>query len=360
MIIGMLGILKAGGAYLPIDPGYPAERIKYMLKDSIAKILVTVPGLSEKLEKLLIVNCQLLMVNEMSPNRRKLNNPPKEAKSTGNYQLTVNHLQLEQANLVYIIYTSGSTGRPKGVMAQHGNVVRLVKHTNYIDFARGDRLLLTGTIGFDITTFEIWGPLLNGLMLHLADREMILKGEELKTSLLMYRINILHLVPQLFNQLASAPGGLELFATLDYLLVGGDLVSPGYINQVRKRYNGLKIIHMYGPTENTTFSTFYPVHKELKSSIPIGKPIGNSCAYVVSRDNKLQPVGIAGELQVGGDGLARGYLNQPELTAEKFIEQVAGAGDRCRYEASSNKKFLRGGPKPGIWHGGWGMGTSNF
>ena len=126
MIIGILGTLKAGGAYLPIDPDYPEERINYMLTDSNTKFLVTTRGLSEKFKKLLIVNCQLLIVNERPPNRRRLNNPPKEANSVNNYQLTINNLQLKWTNLAYIIYTSGSTGKPKGVPVEHVSVVNVL------------------------------------------------------------------------------------------------------------------------------------------------------------------------------------------------------------------------------------------
>ncbi len=317
MIIAILAILKAGGAYMPIDPDYPEERINYMLADSKVQFLL-IDNPSQHF------NCQLLMVDEELPGSRRLNNPPQE---------TNNNLQLKGNNLAYILYTSGSTGKPKGVMVEHKNVVRLVKNSNYIDLARGNRLLLTGNIVFDITTFEIWGSLLNGLNLYLPDQEVILDGEKLKQVLSENKINILHLVPQVFDQLASLPGGLEIFSGLDYLLVGGDLVRPRYINELKNKFKQLKILHMYGPTENTTFSTCYPVEKPVEDRLPIGKPIGNSCAYVaaIHNPNKLQPVGIVGELLVGGDGVARGYLNNPELTAEKFD-----------HDEKINQKFLRG------------------
>ena len=286
MIIGILAILKSGGAYLPIDPDYPHERIDFILNDSAAKVVLT--------DDLII----------------------KAALHTQKTPLT----QVTQPeNAVYIIYTSGSTGKPKGVVVEHRNVVRLVKNTNYIAFSEGARLLLTGAVAFDITTFEIWGPLSNGLSLYLAPQEDIVIGERLKDLLVKNRITILHLVPQVFNQLVSAPGGLDIFAGLTYFLVGGDVVNPVYINKLRRKFKGLRILHMYGPTENTTFSTYCVVDRKFDTAVPIGKPIANSCAYVVDRDCKLQPIGVVGELIVGGEGLARGYLNRPELTAEKFV-----------------------------------------
>jgi amino acid adenylation domain-containing protein len=255
----------------------------------------------------------------------------------------------------YVIYTSGSTGEPKGVMVEHRNVSHLVKNTNYIDLREGERLLLTGAFGFDITTFEFWGPLLNGLSLYLVDKNVILDAEELKNVIVKNRISILHLIPQLFNQVTDQQPGI--FAGLKYLLVGGDVVSPGYINRVRNKYRDLKILHMYGPTENTTFSTFFPVNENYEGSIPIGKPIGNTAVYVVDGSNQLQPIGAAGELCVTGHGLARGYINQPELTKEKFIpnpfafhplvpdgyepmEIIYKTGDLARWLPGGNIEFI--------------------
>ncbi|HLP61372.1 MAG TPA: non-ribosomal peptide synthetase, partial [Candidatus Deferrimicrobium sp.] len=294
MITGLLGILKSGGAYLPIDPEYPQERIDYMLKDSNARILIN---------KSEIRNSKF----ETNPNDQKINDPN------------------NSSNLAYLIYTSGSTGRPKGVMIEHRNVSRLVKNSDYIHFTPHDRLLPTGSPAFDITTFEIWGPLCNGAMLSLVSKDMILNAGKLKKVLVNHDITILHLIPQLFNQLAA--GDSELFARLRCFLVGGDLVSSAYINALRKRYNHLKILHMYGPTENTTFSTYFPVEQDYELNIPIGTPVANSTAYIIDKYGHLQPVGVMGELCVGGEGIARGYLNHPELTSEKFKHDLWDYGD---------------------------------
>ncbi|MGD2089379.1 MAG: amino acid adenylation domain-containing protein [Candidatus Aminicenantes bacterium] len=311
VIAGILAILKVGGAYMPIDPDYPKERIKYVLEDSGTNMLLITTGLSGKLEKLSIDNCQFLMVNEKSPARRRLNTPPEEAN---------NNLQLKSASLAYILYTSGSTGRPKGVMVEHRNVGRLVKNTNYIEFKQGDRILQTGALEFDASTFEIWGSLLNGLTLYLLRKEQILSVETLKAAVTKFNITTLWMTAPWFNQVSTTKN--EVFAGLKNLLVGGDVLSPYHINRVREKYPELNIINGYGPTENTTFSTSFQIDKVYNrqgETIPIGKPIANSTAYIVDLYNHLQPVNVPGQLWVGGDGVVRGYLNNPELTAEKFV-----------------------------------------
>jgi acyl-coenzyme A synthetase/AMP-(fatty) acid ligase/acyl carrier protein len=158
--------------------------------------------------------------------------------------------------------------------------------------------------------------LLNSGQLVLVDKEVILNAYRLAGALASHRINTLWLSAPLFNQLMQE--NIELFAPLRYLLVGGDVLSPGHINRVKLKFPGLKIINGYGPTENTTFSTTYLIEKEFEYNIPIGRPIANSTSYIYDKYNRLTPIGAAGELVVGGDGVACGYLNNPELTAEKF------------------------------------------
>ncbi|MCK5058179.1 MAG: amino acid adenylation domain-containing protein, partial [Candidatus Aminicenantes bacterium] len=310
MLIGILGILKAGGAYLPIDPGYPEQRKAYMLRDSSAKVLLTTKGCNNDAETFKSQQVERIFIEKITSGRvgsRKVM-PPDQA---------------FPYNLAYIIYTSGSTGQPKGIMVDHFNVVRLVKNTNYVTFRPGDRVLPTGALEFDASTFEIWGGLLNGLRLCLVSEDVILSPNRLKEAILKNKITTMWLTSPLFNQLMQEDIGI--FCSLRNLLVGGDALSPPHINRLREKYSTLDIINGYGPTENTTFSTTYLITGIYSTNIPIGKPIANSTAYIVDRFAHLQPVGVPGELLVGGAGVARGYLNNPELTSEKFIPAARGA-----------------------------------
>ncbi|MDP4146802.1 MAG: amino acid adenylation domain-containing protein [Bacillota bacterium] len=325
MIVGIMGILKAGGAYLPIDSEYPNERIEYMLKDSGTEILLTQKQLVGKIKfsgNIIEVNREELYVGDSS-NLKKINTPN---------------------DLAYIIYTSGTTGFPKGVLCEHKNVIRLVKNTNYIEFNKDDKILQTGSMVFDASTFEVWGALLNGIELYLAKKEIIMQAELLEEFVTNHNITILWLTSELFNQIADA--NLGVFKNLRYLLVGGDVLSIKYINLVRRKYENIKIINGYGPTENTTFSTIYLIEKTFNSNIPIGKPISNSNAYILDKNNKLMPIGVYGELCVSGDGLSRGYLNRIELTSEKFIEnpykpreRMYKTGDLARWLPDGNIEF---------------------
>ena len=260
MAVGTLAILKAGGTYLPIDPEYPAERIEFLLEDSKASLLLTKPEWIDRFHYTgeIIDLCR----------------PPEEAKNPHNLA-DVN----DPSDLAYIIYTSGSTGRPKGVMIEHRSVIRLVINQDFIDFSPGYRLLMTGNFAFDISTLEIWGPLLNGLTLYLLEKEKLLDPDKFERELADNQIDIVHLVSPLFSQLSQA--NPEMFSTVQTLLVGGDVVSTNHVNVVRKHCPKLKVIHSYGPTENTTFSTTYHVNRDYDAALPIGKPLRHSTAYVV-------------------------------------------------------------------------------
>jgi amino acid adenylation domain-containing protein len=311
MIVGILAILKADCAYLPIDPDYPLERKMFMLDDANVDVLLTSSALLE--ESSFRFKGEIIPLDDMG----SFCGRGKEADG-GITQETVN----KSGKPAYIMYTSGSTGRPKGVMVEHQNVVRLVVNTNYVELTEETRILQTGAPVFDATTFEIWGALLNGGQLVLVEKETILDAHRLDQALKQNKINTLWLTSPLFNQLTTEKH--DMFSTLDYLLVGGDVLSPDFINPVRDKNKTLKIINGYGPTENTTFSTTFLIDKTFDQTIPIGRPINNSTAFILDRYGRLQPIGIFGELWVGGDGLSRGYINSPELTNEKFSGAVIG------------------------------------
>ncbi|MCP4150308.1 MAG: amino acid adenylation domain-containing protein, partial [bacterium] len=308
VITAILGILKTGAAYMPLNVKYPPERIRIILQDSNAKVLITTAEYAEYAGKIAF-------------NGESINiEAPRETAGEKPREQSIDNEKITPANTAYIIYTSGSTGKPKGVVVQHRNVVRLVKKTNYITFTTRDRIMQTGALEFDASTFEIWGSILNGLSLYqVQETSEIISPESFNKILKKHQVTIAWLTSPLFNQLSQSTTGLDAFASLRVLLTGGDVLSPPHINRVRKKYPRLKIINGYGPTENTTFSTTYLIDKHYEKSIPIGTPIANSTAYIVDKNFNPVPVGVPGELLVGGDGVARGYLNSPELTAEKFV-----------------------------------------
>ncbi|MCX6584304.1 MAG: AMP-binding protein, partial [Candidatus Aminicenantes bacterium] len=273
MIVGILGILKSGGAYLPIDPEYPKERIDYMLKDSGAKLLLTTNN--KEGEKVRSWEGEKVLLNHLSFHH-------------SSFIIHHSSHSSHSSHLAYIIYTSGSTGKPKGVLVGHRNVVRLVKNTNYISFESTDRILQSGALEFDASTFEIWGALLNSLTLYVVEKEKILNPGWLKNAIRSYGISIIWMTSLLFNQMLQTD--IEIFEGLKNLLVGGDVLSPTHIGRLRSRYTRLKIINGYGPTENTTFSTTFSIDREYLLNIPIGDPIANSTAYIVDEYNHLQPI----------------------------------------------------------------------
>ncbi len=328
MIIGILGILKAGGAYLPIDPDYPPERINYMLADSKTKFLVTTTGLSEKFKKLLIVNCQLLIVNEKPPGCPGFNNPPKEANSINNYQLTIDNLQLECSNLAYIIYTSGTTGKPKGVLIRHGNVVRLMVNDKFqFNFNENDVWTLFHSLCFDFSVWETYGALLYGGRLVIVPKMLARDTEGFIKLLKKNQVTILNQTPSAFYNLVN----LELKQPkrglhLKYIIFGGEALAPTRLEEWKATYPQTRLINMYGITETTVHVTFKEItNKEIQSNTSnIGQPIPTLSVYLMDKYLNPVPIGVAGELVVAGAGVVRGYLNRPELTSERFCLRQPG------------------------------------
>ena len=307
MIIAMLGILKAGGVYLPLDPSYPSERLKFMVEDAKVAILITHSLIINQWES--SVNSTLICLDQdweiitQEPSQNPIN-------------------QTTAENLAYIIYTSGSTGQPKGVAVPHKAVIRLVRNTNYIELLSSDKIAQVSNTSFDAATFEIWGALLNGAELIGINRDILLFPEEFARKIQKEQITVLFLTTALFQQMARIVP--QAFASLRYLLFGGELVDIRWVKKVLKHNPPQHFLHVYGPTENTTFSSYYLIQDlpELMTSLPIGRPISNTTIYILDQQLNPVPVGITGEIYLGGDGLARGYLNRPQLTAEKFISRI--------------------------------------
>lgn len=327
MIISILGILKVGATFLPIDINYPSERINYIINNSKSN-LILIPKNSINNINYTIKTLVIEQNNLESLQLSKENTP----------------ITYSTDNIAYIMYTSGSTGNPKGVMVTHKNIVRLVKNNKFINFNPNEHILQTGSIVFDACTFEIWSALLNGYQLFLIKKEDLLSPQQLQKYLLENKISTLWLTAPLFNQLCES--NPYMFSSVKNLLTGGDVLSPKHINMLKKACPNLTVINGYGPTENTTFSCCFTIDKEYQHSIPIGKPISNSTAYVISSSGSLCPIGVPGELWVGGDGVARGYLNNEALTHEKFIKNpftngiIYKTGDLVKWLSDGNIEFI--------------------
>ncbi len=309
LIVGMLAILKAGGIYVPLDASYPDERLELMLADAGAAIVLVHAATRERLAgraRLVAVDGDEWMGEKAGPLSLRV---PAEA-------------------LAYVIYTSGSTGRPKGVAVPHRAVVRLVRETSYVSLGPGDRLGQAASISFDAATWEIWGALLTGAAVVVIPREAALSSEAFAALLREQRITALFLTTALFNKMSrEVPAA---FAGLDHLLFGGELVDPPAVRSVLAAGGPRRLLHVYGPTESTTYASWHPIAKVAPgaSSIPIGEALSNTTLWVLDRWQTPVPRGAAGELCIGGDGLAQGYWRRPELTAERFVPHPWGIGER--------------------------------
>ncbi len=332
LVIGILAILKAGGAYVPLDPEYPQERLRFMLQDTGAVVVLTQSDLKTRLPD--SSTAQLLCLDS---DRALWSEQPITPPTTG----------ATPDSLAYVIYTSGSTGIPKGVEVCHTNIVRLVCGTDYARFDEDRNFLLLAPIAFDASTFELWGALLHGARCTIfPDRVPTLKA--LEAVLQRHKVDTLWLTASLFNVIVDEnPSILE---GVSQLLTGGEALSLPHVRRALTQLPYTQLINGYGPTESTTFACCYPIPRDLPadgSSVPIGRPISNTMCYVLDAYCNPSPVGVAGELYIGGAGLARGYLNRPELTAERFVaspflagERLYRTGDRARWRADGVIEFL--------------------
>ena len=333
MVAATLAILKAGGAYLPLDPGYPRERLNFMLNDTRAPVLLTQQKLATVIDgRGACVICIDQDWKQIAREPRE--NPPAAAGAE---------------NLAYVIYTSGSTGKPKGICIPQKAVNRLVRGSDYVQLGAQDRVAQVSNISFDAATFELWGALLNGGRLVIIDKDIALSPRDFVARLRSEKITAMFLTTALFNLLiAENPAAFE---TLEHLLFGGEAVDPKRVREALQHGPPRRLLHVYGPTEVTTFATWHLIQDvaESASTVPIGRPIANTEAYILDRHGRPAPVGVPGELYLGGDGLARGYLNRPELSAEKFVphpfsacpgERLYRSGDLARFRGDGAIEFI--------------------
>ncbi|PFZ35429.1 non-ribosomal peptide synthetase, partial [Bacillus wiedmannii] len=317
MIVGMLGILKAGGAYLPIDPAYPADRIDYMLKDSKSKIVVTQRKINNHLDRDVT---KIYLDDQQIYSKSRLNLEP------------INNGE----NIAYVIYTSGSTGKPKGVPIRHRSVINLSTwfgHTYKL--SENKNVLQNTSISFDVSVEEIIAPLLNSGTLYITSEEEAFHREKFREFVQKNEINIVQLVPSSLQEFIL--GGNKL-GSINVLICGGEALPQSMKREVIEL--GYPLYNCYGPTETTVDAI--TAKCDDSEYVVIGKPIANTQVYIVNPDRQLQPVGIPGELCIGGEGVADGYLNKPDLTAEKFIDNPFNPGNRM-YKTGDLAKWKEDG-----------------
>ena len=327
MVISMVSILKIGCVYVPIDIAYPIERIKYMIEDTESEVVITDNILEVTLKD---INNKRIIVDQLNFNqsfdKSKL---PK--------------IQLNPEDPAYIIYTSGSTGKPKGVVIPHKGIVRLVRNTNYVEIFQKDIIAQISNASFDAATFEIWGSLLNGAMLCIIKKELILSNIQFYNIIRIKNISLLFITTSLFNQYAKFNN--KTFSILRSLFFGGEISNPESVKLVFDNCPNLSLYNVYGPTESTTFTTFHKIVAEdfNKKSLPIGKPISNSTTYITDQNHNLIPIGFPGELLIGGDGLAIEYFKSPELSKERFINLPQLSNSKRVYRSGDLARFLHDG-----------------
>ena len=330
-VTAMLAILKAGCAYVPLDPSHPKERLALIIEDAGLKTVICHTTHQASLPP--HMSDQLIMDRDW-PRIATLSDDNPTPAADGDC-------------LAYVIYTSGSTGKPKGVCIPHKAVNRLVTNTNYIALTTDDVVAQAANMAFDAATFEIWGALLNGGRLHIVTKEVLLSQSQFTQDLRAQGITTLFLTTALFNQMIHQDAGA--FGGLKQLLFGGEACDPKRIRECLMKAPPRRLVHVYGPTETTTFATWFEVLEVAPDArtVPIGRPIANTTCHVLDANLQPQPIGVIGELYIGGAGVASEYLDRQELSAERFIispfddgDRLYRSGDLVRYRADGALEFV--------------------
>ncbi|HTU35029.1 MAG TPA: non-ribosomal peptide synthetase [Candidatus Acidoferrum sp.] len=331
MIIALVAVLKAGGAFVPLDPTDPTERVEFLLRDAGLDLVLSHKRLASRID----ASRRFISIEEIEARgseRDDSNLPPASGPTS----------------LAYVMYTSGSTGRPKGVMVENRAIVRLVCNTNYCHFGPEEVFLQFAPASFDASTLEIWGPLLNGgrlVVMRPGPASLADLGREIREN----GVTTLWLTSGLFNLMVEQR--LEDLHGVRQLLAGGDVLSPRHVRTVMDNLPDCRLINGYGPTENTTFTCCHTVGRDRRvgETIPIGRPIANTRVYILDGEMNAVAPGQAGELYAAGDGVARGYFNDPKATADKFIRdpfstdctgRMYRTGDLARWREDGAIEFL--------------------
>jgi len=321
MIVGLYGVLKAGGAYVPLDPNYPPERVRFMLEDCQAPVLLTQSSLVANLPE---HNAEVLCLDTFDWGTDTASNP--DAPVSGE-------------NLSYVIYTSGSTGKPKGVCIEHRNAVALIRWAETVFSAdEWSGVLASTSICFDLSVFEIFCTLGLGGRVVLVSNALALSDLPAEAS-----VSLINTVPSAIAELVRNQGVPDSVNTIN---LAGEPLSTALVNEIYDLGTVERVNDLYGPSEDTTYSTW--TRREAQAPASIGRPIANTRVYLLDASLQPVPIGVPGEIYLAGDGITRGYLNRPELTAEKYLHDPFGAegeklyrtGDLARYRHDGSLEYI--------------------
>ncbi|WP_188938391.1 non-ribosomal peptide synthetase, partial [Puia dinghuensis] len=334
MIVGILGILKAGGAYVPLDPEYPAERLAYMLAETKAKVVVSSGDMGARLP--VGEGVRIVLLDE-------------ETAFIGECPVERVERSLRPEHLAYVIYTSGSTGQPKGVMIEHRSLMDyLFGLAQATTISQCRSFALVSTLSADLGNTVIYSALVWGGALHVLSTAVVNDSSLAPAYFSRQGIDCVKIVPSHWRALSS---GEQLLLPEKILIFGGEALPAEVVTKLRSEGNGCQVVNHYGPTETTIGKLLHTIApgREYSGVVPIGRPFGNTRVYVLNEQGKLCPKGIVGELYVGGDGLARGYLGQPEWTEERFVpdgfsgqagDRLYRTGDLVRWLPDGNMEYI--------------------
>jgi amino acid adenylation domain-containing protein len=323
MIVGMIGILKAGCAYVPFNTDYPAERLKFIIEDTNIKYIVTTDNELTGSRGLEIFDCI-------------------DIKDSNSSSTLSPKIETDIDSCIYVMFTSGTTGRPKGIAVSHRNVIKLVYDKGEIAVKESDRVLQWSNYSFDGSTYDIYSSLLTGASLYMIRDDWASNADELTRTIEEKKITVCFITTALFNAFVDVQ--LNALKGLRKILFGGEMVSLSHVSKALTVLGEGKIVHVYGPTETTVYATGYPIYEINKDgSIPIGKPLSNTQLFVLDENRKPVPIGVAGELFIGGDGVSLGYVNNEELTKERFVENPFAENKETNKSKKHSDKLYKTG-----------------
>ncbi|MFY0631879.1 MAG: amino acid adenylation domain-containing protein, partial [Flavobacteriaceae bacterium] len=328
MIVSILAILKCGGVYVPLNSEFPSERLQYIIRNAgIKEVVCTDESLINEKR---LDDCNIILISDW--------------KSQSNEE---NLVKVNQDSLAYIMYTSGTTGNSKGVKVSHRNIIKLVYDENEIAVNSNDKVLQWSNFAFDGSTYEIFSALLKGASLSLITQEEASSAIKLTDFIEKEAITVVFMTTALFN--ASIDYNASAFYNVRKLLFGGELVSVPHVKKALDVLGKNKLVHVYGPTETVVYATLHPINEVIGDIVPIGKPLSNTHLYILNSFDELCPIGVEGELLIGGAGVSLGYLDDQELTEQKFINnwlepqnpyQLYRTGDRVKWLPDGSVDFI--------------------